>query len=219
MLRRDFYSAESVRYPVFPAGWGAAPAPPPGASVAFHNLGEVDACNWYVDSTPTRGGPNDDYSSIGGRVDMDSALTLDVLTVRASGRYGSMCWRVFDTVGEYVLRGLGAGAYRVTMAAYVRELGYVEATYPESVRVGYSQAVGGINFRIPSSAVAERQPPQALVTRPAATVIRSLPAGAVAFDAMGRRVLDPKPGVYFLREEPQPSSHKPQAVRKVILQR
>jgi hypothetical protein len=31
------------------------------------------------------------------------------------------------------------------------------------------------------------------------TVIRSLPAGSVAFDAMGRRVLNPKPGVYFVR--------------------
>ena len=31
------------------------------------------------------------------------------------------------------------------------------------------------------------------------TVIRRLPAGAVAFDAMGRLVLNPKPGVYFVR--------------------
>jgi photosystem II stability/assembly factor-like uncharacterized protein len=32
------------------------------------------------------------------------------------------------------------------------------------------------------------------------TVIRRLPAGAVAFDAMGRRVLNPKPGVYFVTD-------------------
>jgi hypothetical protein len=51
------------------------------------------------------------------------------------------------------------------------------------------------------------------------TVLRRLPAGAVAFDAMGRRVVDPKPGVYFVREEPQASSHKPQTMRKVILGR
>ena len=30
---------------------------------------------------------------------------------------------------------------------------------------------------------------------------RHLPAGAVAFDAMGRRVLNPKSGVYFYRLE------------------
>jgi hypothetical protein len=31
------------------------------------------------------------------------------------------------------------------------------------------------------------------------TVVRRLPSGSVAFDAMGRRVLRPKPGIYFLR--------------------
>ena len=217
MLRSDFGVAESVRYPVFPTGLGSASAPPPGASVAFCNsIGDVDACNWYVDSTPTRGALNDDYSSIGGRVDMDSTLTLDLVTVRASGRYGTMFWRKFDTVGEYVLRGLGAGAYLVTMYARVRELGDFEVTYPESVRVGYSQAIGGINFRIPPPGVAEQQQPRALVTRPAATVMRRLPPGATVFDAMGRRVPNPKSGVYFLTEN---GTRCAVHVRKVILQR
>jgi len=221
MLRSDFIGAESVRYPVFPTGLGSAPAPPPGASVAFCNsIGEVDACNWYVDSTPTRGGPNDDYSSIGGRVDMDSTFNLQWVSVRASGRYGTMFWRMFDTVGEYVLPGLGAGAYLVTMAAYVQELGYVEVPYPESVRVGYSQAIGGINFRIPSSAVADQRQPRAPVTPPAATVMRELPVGAVAFDAMGRRAVNPKSGVFFVRERSAVGGERPAVtVRKVILQR
>jgi hypothetical protein len=51
------------------------------------------------------------------------------------------------------------------------------------------------------------------------TVVRSLPDGAVVFDAMGRRVVSAKPGVYFVREEPQASSHKPQDIRKVVVQR
>jgi hypothetical protein len=34
------------------------------------------------------------------------------------------------------------------------------------------------------------------------SVLRHIPAGAVAFDAMGRRALNPKPGVYFLRGAP-----------------
>jgi len=51
------------------------------------------------------------------------------------------------------------------------------------------------------------------------TVLRRLPAGAVAFDAMGRRVLNPKAGVYFVRGEPQASSRKPQAIRKVVVTR
>jgi hypothetical protein len=238
MLRSDFGVAESVRYPVFPTGLGSAPAPPPGASVACYNLGAVDACNWYVDSTPTRGALNNDYSSIGGRVDMDSTLTLDFVWVWASGWYGTMSTGLRDTVGEYVLRGLGAGAYLVTMAADVWELGRVVVTYPESVRVGYSQEIGGINFRIPSSAVAEQQQPRAPVT-PQATLVRgslllpgtgasrAMPAALV--DPFGRKVLALhrgqndvtrlSPGIYFVLEEPQASSHKPQAVRKVVVQR
>jgi len=49
------------------------------------------------------------------------------------------------------------------------------------------------------------------------TVIRSLPPGAVAFDAMGRRVLNPKSGVYFVRAV----GGKPLAVscQKVVIQR
>ncbi len=45
----------------------------------------------------------------------------------------------------------------------------------------------------------------------AATVVRSLPECAVAFDAMGRRVLLAKPGIYFLRTMPTA------APRKVLL--
>jgi hypothetical protein len=220
MLRSDFGVAESVRYPVFPTGLGSAPAPPPGGSVACYTSPDnmADAGNWYVDSTPTRGALNDDYSSIGGRVDIDSTLNLRWVTVQASGWYGTMSWGLQDTVGEYVLRGLGAGANLVTMAADVWELGYVVVTYPESVRVGYSQAIGGINFRIPSSAVAEQQQPRAPVT-PQATVVRGSiliaapvtghEVPAALLDALGREVLDLKPGpndvsrlppgIYFVR--------------------
>ncbi|MCX6841458.1 MAG: hypothetical protein NTX53_04125 [candidate division WOR-3 bacterium] len=237
MLRGDFIGEESVRYPVFPTGLGSAPAPPLGASVACYTSPDnmADVANWYVDSTPTRCALNDDWSSIGGRVDMDSALTLDCMTVRASGRYGTMNIGYRESVGEYTLRGLGAGAYLVSMYARVRELGEVEVTYPESVRVGYSQAVGGINFRIPPSGVAEQQPPRAPVT-PQATLIRGSmliaasvtgrEASAVLLDAVGHKVLDLKPGpndvsrlpsgVYFVAASGERSAVN---VRKVILQR
>jgi hypothetical protein len=68
-------------------------------------------------------------------------------------------------------------------------------------------------------AVEEGPKPQAKGGELAATVVRRLPQDATAFDAMGRRVTHPKPGVYFVREEPQASSPKPQAVRKVLLVR
>ncbi len=48
--------------------------------------------------------------------------------------------------------------------------------------------------------VAEEGPgPQAMSRKLAATVVRSLPQDAAAFDAMGRRAVHPKPGVYFMR--------------------
>jgi hypothetical protein len=67
--------------------------------------------------------------------------------------------------------------------------------------------------------IGESSTPQASSHRLQATVLRGLPFGAVAFDAMGRKVVNPKPGVYFVREEPQATSPKPQAMRKVVLQR
>jgi hypothetical protein len=51
-----------------------------------------------------------------------------------------------------------------------------------------------------------------------ATVLRRLPAGAVAFDAMGRRVLNPKPGIYFVRERSAAGGERP-AIRKVVVTR
>jgi len=57
---------------------------------------------------------------------------------------------------------------------------------------------------------------------------KRLADGAVVFDAMGRRVTQAEPGVYFLVEaqtqaqaqagqKPQASSHKLQAVREAVL--
>ncbi len=69
------------------------------------------------------------------------------------------------------------------------------------------------------SGIEESHQPLAQSRKLAATVIRNLPAGAVAFDAMGRRVVNLTPGIYFMWEEPLASSSKPQAVRKVVVTR
>jgi len=47
------------------------------------------------------------------------------------------------------------------------------------------------------------EPPSADVrtTKSEAEVVQSLSEGAVVFDAMGRRAVNPKPGVYFVRDE------------------
>ena len=52
-----------------------------------------------------------------------------------------------------------------------------------------------------------------------ASVLRRLPPGAVVFDAMGRRVLNPRPGVYFLAEGAGANGQGSGRIRKVILQR
>ena len=51
------------------------------------------------------------------------------------------------------------------------------------------------------------------------TVARRVPVGSVAFDAMGRRVLDPKSGVYFVRGESALSSQHSgaAALRRVVV--
>jgi hypothetical protein len=82
------------------------------------------------------------------------------------------------------------------------------------------------------SAVEESRRPQASSHKPEPTVVRGvlfLPRSTSAslLNAAGRRVLDLRagandagalaPGVYFVREEPQASSLRPQAIRKVVV--
>ncbi|GEM_PF-1479175 len=50
------------------------------------------------------------------------------------------------------------------------------------------------------------------------SVMRGLPPGAIAFDATGRRVLNPKPGIYFVRERSAVGGGR-SAVHKVVLTR
>ncbi len=112
---------------------------------------------------------------------------------------------------------------------------------------GWTGTVGGKTYNIdriwgkmnPSTAVAETTKPEVRVTNSGATIIRGVlflaeassrkPQVASLLDISGRKVLDLKPGpndvralapgVYFVREEPQAASHKPQAVRKVVVTR
>jgi len=77
------------------------------------------------------------------------------------------------------------------------------------------QALGGIE---------ESHKPQVSSRKPAATVlsgasgVRRL-ASSVVFDALGRRTLSPKPGVYFLSSKQSAASRQPLAVTKVIVSR
>jgi hypothetical protein len=88
------------------------------------------------------------------------------------------------------------------------------------VDVGYSQMLPGIDIDFDPSGLAGGLKPQAPSHKLQATVIRSQPQGVVAFDAMGRRVLNPKSGIYFVRDEGQRTKDGPTGgVRKVVIQR
>jgi hypothetical protein len=66
----------------------------------------------------------------------------------------------------------------------------------------------------------EEGQPQAASFKPQATVLRALPKCTVAFDATGRRVLNPKPGILFVQERIAVGSEQSALrVRKVVLQR
>ena len=69
-----------------------------------------------------------------------------------------------------------------------------------------------------TTGVAEPEQPHAPSGKLEATVVRSLPRRALAFDAMGRRVLNPRSGVFFVRE-PSAVGGQPSAVTKVVITR
>jgi len=73
---------------------------------------------------------------------------------------------------------------------------------------------------IPSPLVGAKETPggnvRATDVRP--TIVRRLPVGSVAFDAMGRRVVSAKPGVYFVRDEGRGAGDVGRT-RKVVVQR
>jgi YVTN family beta-propeller protein len=116
---------------------------------------------------------------------------------------------VIDGATNQVLRTIGVGAGPFAFAWNpMQNRVYVANSYTSSISV-LRDSGGGIEE------VANDGGRRA---SDGASVVRCLPPGAVAFDAMGRRVTRARAGVYFVREEPQASGQKPQAVRKVVVQ-
>jgi len=82
--------ADHVHFPRYPTRLDSAPLPPSTGSVSFWNeQGYRDqSMNWYIDSTPTPGEENNDYSRISGTVTGIGGIALDEVCVVASGANG-----------------------------------------------------------------------------------------------------------------------------------
>jgi len=84
--------------------------------------------------------------------------------------------------------------------------------------IAYEDSAGlSLAHGIDMLGIEESPKPRTPSHKPAATVMRTLPAGAVAFDAMGRRVANPRSGVYFLRSASSVTRNA-SSVTKVVIQ-
>ncbi|MCX6841452.1 MAG: hypothetical protein NTX53_04095 [candidate division WOR-3 bacterium] len=208
---------DEIKFPVLPAGDGRAPTPPDHGSASLTAMygGWTPIYNWYIDSTPTPGQRNDDYSAITGIVRWGSGHRFDWVDISVFGPMGSSFSNVSASGEAFDASGLGAGRYQVAACGWYAS--GESLFYPESVDVGYSETLSGIILDFDAQGLQESREPSACKSRPAATVIRGLPAGSVVFDASGRRVVNPKSGIYFVRA----ASRELSAVgcQKVIIQR
>ena len=211
---------EIVPYPCILSLGGTLPAPPPGGSIALWNYDDEEdqSIDLYLDSTPTRGGANDDYGTISGAIGDDSGHIVEYGGVWACGATGRGHIGLYHAT-DYCVSGLPVGRYQV--------LGYAmcngrmrDFTLPESVSVGYSEDVTGIDIVLSSTGIAEAHPAR----RPAPairqqgrnlTVTGNGHADVSLFDLSGReatilyrgtltgerRIALPRlaPGVYFAR--------------------
>ena len=187
-----FINASNVRgiysYPVLPAGYGHGPTPPLNGSVAFYpSFHLYEYSNWYIDSTPTFGSANDDWSSISGRVlDQDSNLAV-YHEITATGPMGGIS---FYPQQPYSLCGLGAGKYWVQARFYGDWF-----PYPESIELGYNEHLTGYDIIFPFVVVKEE-------IGKVNTILVNIKSQT--FDVLGRKVESKakiSKGVYFKRTE------------------
>ena len=186
--------ADCVHYPRYPTGHDSAPLPPSTGSVAFWNYDDVDgqSMNWYVDSTPTAGWANDDYSSIAGTITGAGGVTFEEGGIAACGQYGRSGHCLYQQT-NFSINGLGAGTYQLNAWGYYDGHNYY-GVYPESVTVGYSQNVGGINFVLPLTGVAETpSAPLARLVRVSGRALLlsgdgSAPVNVALYNQLGSRV-------------------------------
>ncbi len=138
-------------------GW----APPAGmsATVYAHWEGvwpdDYVVCQWYLDSTPTFGAPNDDrYGGVAGRVLDRFNRPLHWCMVWFSNRNGNARTNT-DSTGHYVMSPLGPGAYQVSARS---DSTYLPTYFPDSVSIGVNGWRDSINMTMYPVGIAEGSP-------------------------------------------------------------
>jgi len=121
--------------------------------------------------------------------------------------YGSGDVTVIDGASNQVLTTIGVGVEPVAFCHNPQQNRIYVANYWSSSISVLRDSAGGIE----EVANGERR-----MANSGPSVLRSLPPGAVAFDAMGRRVASAKAGIYFLRST---AGGKPLMTRKAIIQK
>jgi hypothetical protein len=139
--------------------WGypgsKTPAPPYNGSTCIYRSNPSmywDLFSYYIDSTPTLGGLNNNWSSISGTVFNAQGQPINGYCVIAEGKYGSSCV-ITNSNGYFNICGLAQSKYWVTVWSNYNTLA---GQYPDSVYVGYSQNVSGINITVPLSNIEEK---------------------------------------------------------------
>ena len=142
-------------------GGGDGWAPPAGTSVTVYAYwtgmwpDEYLVCEWYLDSTPTFGAPNDDGGgAISGRILDRFGEPLRWCSVSFHNAWGS-AYAGCDSTGAYVMSPLGPGTYQV--CAHSNST-YLPAYYPESVSIGVNKRQDSVNMTMYSVGLAEGRP-------------------------------------------------------------
>lgn len=135
-------------------GW----TPPADMSVAIYTHwegvwpDEYLVGDWYLDSTPTFGAPNDDrYGGIAGRVLDRFGQPLEYCGVWFEASYGTG-HATCDSTGRYVISPLGPGIYHVSAHS---DSSYLPTYYPDSVSIGVNGWQDSINMTMYPASVGD----------------------------------------------------------------
>jgi hypothetical protein len=135
------------------------------------------------------------------------------------GNYGGVA-----VEGSYLYVGAsGVKAFSIADPGRPVEIGHytIEGTAAAGVAAagGYAyvacSSAGLQIFQYYGPGIEESHKPQAASSKLATILVRSLPPSAMAFDAMGRRALNPQSGIFFVRE----AQAQAQAICKVVVTR